>query len=312
VKPFKIGIYLPVLTFDRFGYQYNYKIVLNNLSAFADNVYCVFNGPIEGEAKILESKYPNVKFIFNELTHTADDEGNLIFDIPKQIEAGRFCIETMINDGVDIAISLHINQYIPESSWRPLREYCSELLNKKRRYGWIHKRYQCINKLFDADIMVPWILNLNPYSGYYFSPDSISNRKGEVVATIATGDYRKFHDRSIVDFQFEHSISDLEEKVNFVRNYEDLNKTKRRTIKPHFNRKEHLQYLQNKINKKVLSPEQIDKTGTLIWRNNQPEFLSNMLLRNYAYPSLTRRIYRKYQAQSSTILNFLSTIRYRS
>jgi len=288
----KIGIQLPILTITDFGYQYNADISFRSLSKFADKVYCRLNSPINDELLTFKKKYRNIILISNKYTQSIDNNGNLIYNLDKNQIGNRYVLDQMRKDGIDLALNIHINQYIPEHAFESLRKQCQNILIENKPYGWLYKRYQLKDKLFHADVRLPWILNLQYKKPLFYSPDSISDKFGTILASIQTGDFRRYNKEAIVDVPMELTLEDLKKIVLFTKNMAELRSKKKVQFERGFNEEKQLKYYVDKFSAKYPSFEELDEIGKLIRENDNPDFLSHIILKNIKHPPVYKQLFR--------------------
>jgi hypothetical protein len=301
----KIGIILPIFSIDSLGYQYNAKLTIENLASFSDRLYIKSNGILTPELKKLNI-FSNISIIANKETQSFDENGNITFDLKKNKEANFYVLNKMRKEGMDIAIMVHINQYIPNNSKKNIQNICAKLLKSNKKYAWLYKRYQIANKLTYPDTRLPWIINLH-HQDLSIAPDSLSE-KNKIIASIQSGYFKQFQNISIIDYQFELNIQDQKEKVNFTKNYSDVNAEKGIIVKPYFSEKEYLQFYQKKMDKKILTNDSLDQTGEKIYKNNQKDFLSNYLLSKYKPPTNFYKLLRILRFQYYKLLDFTNSV----
>jgi len=300
----KIGIQLPILTITDFGYQYNADISFRSLSKFADKVYCRLNSPINDELLTFKKKYRNIILISNKYTQSIDNNGNLIYNLDKNQIGNRYVLDQMRKDGIDLALNIHINQYIPEHAFESLRKQCQNILIENKPYGWLYKRYQLKDKLFHADVRLPWILNLQYKKPLFYSPDSISDKFGTILASIQTGDFRRYNKEAIVDVPMELTLEDLKKIVLFTKNMAELRSKKKVQFEHGFNKENQLKYYIDKFSAKYPSSEKLEDYGNKIAQNAKSNFLSKEILKNINPFPLYKRIFRGIKYFSLTLKNY--------
>ena len=203
----KIGIVLPIGPLDRFGYQNNYSLVVENLSNFATHVYICSLSRNRTYVDNLITQYPNVECIANEQTwFDLDSNGNEVFTIDGAIKQTNLGFKRCKQDGMDCGFLIHINQYIQARVMKPLRRKCRNMLKADRLFEWLYKKYQLGDRLFHSDTRVPWILNLQIDNPYVIRPDSLHQKNGHKSYKIEHGEYRSKDHLAIVDNPMEMTI----------------------------------------------------------------------------------------------------------
>ena len=281
----RIGILCPVGPLDRYGYQYNYCTVVENLSSFAERVYLFSSTRNRTNVDSLLARFPNVEYVSNENTWLdVDSSGKELFSIKKLESKTKSILEWMKQDGMDCALDICINQYIPDRAREPLRQVCKDMLETGRPFEWLYKRYQLGNRLFHADTRVPWILNLQIDNPFVIRADSIHHRDGHERYEIEHGDFRSKDHVAIVDAPLEMTLQDLADVLNFTRYYSELNPD----APKHFDRNRVLSYYIRKFDAKIISDEPLDPTGEAIARNSRSDFVCWILLKHYKNPSTAK------------------------
>lgn len=90
------------------------------------------------------------------------------------------------------------------------------MLQNKKPFEWLYKKYQVKDLLFDADVCLPWILNLNIDNPYRIDANSIKNRNTNEQVSIRNGDFKGYNDIAIIDVLGEETMNDVMEKHNFT------------------------------------------------------------------------------------------------
>jgi hypothetical protein len=277
----KIGIVCPIGPLDRYGYQYNHTTVLENLSTFATRVYLCSSTRNRANVDGLLARFHNVEHISNENTwFDMDESGNEIFRISKVEHNINLTLDRCRQDGMDCAIQIHINQYVPSRNMENLRRLCQDMLRAERPFEWLYKRYQLGNRIFHTETRVPWMLNLQIDNQFHVRADSLHHNDGGQKYAIEHGDYRAQNRCAIVDTQMELTLQDLEAKQNFIRCYSELNPE----ANPRFDWNAYFPYFMRKFNAKLISNEPLDGVGQVIAHDSRKDFVSWLLLEHYERP----------------------------
>jgi hypothetical protein len=278
----KIGVLCPVGPLDRFGYQYHYLTIAENLSRFATQLYLVSTTRNRVHVDKLLTRFANVQYISDENTWLPlDDSDNEVFRLAKLLYALNYGLEKCKQDGMDCMVSIHINQYVPEPAFVPLRKALSDMLDAGRPFEWLYKRYQLGDRLFHADTRVPWILNLQVDNPFLMRADSIHHRNGLERYMLEHGDYRSKDHLAIVDMGTELSVQDLADKQNFVSCYAEM----KTGVTPPFDWNTSFPSYVRKYNAKVISDDPLDATGQAIVRDSQSDRLGWLFLKHYRKPN---------------------------
>ena len=264
----KIGIYTPIGDLTKYGYQYYYKIVLNNLQKFSDEVLLIST---TRSNKVGDFKdFPKITFISNKNTWFETLDNKEVFSFDRQCQNQVTAFNYFKNNNFDAYFIVHINQYIPESSFLGLRKICKEMIKKKKPFEWLYKKNQLKNIIFNAHCRLPWILNLKIKNPYRITPDSLTNQKNGKVFKIQSGNFKKFNNIAIVDPIGEFTFNDLEQKHNFI--IHELSKLNNQADLI-FKRENYLKFAIEKLKSKIISKEELSTTGKKILNNSKKRFI---------------------------------------
>jgi hypothetical protein len=285
----KIAVFCPIGPLDRFGYQYNFVEILKSHARFADNVILFSSTRFQIPLDSLIANYQNIRLISDPRSwFNTDESGQEIFSMARILQSANLILEQCKQEGMDCAIFLHINQYVPAISINPLRRECQRLLESRRPFAWLYKRYQYADRLFHADTRLPWIFNLQIDNPYQVDADSIRHRTTGKRIAIQHGDYRRKNTQAIVDCPLEMTIDDLRAVKEFTYHYADL----RLNAPEVFDPQAYFAYHLRKLNAKKISTEKLDETRSVIARSGQPDFISRSLLAAYSPPNFQRKVLR--------------------
>lgn len=278
----KIGIILPVGDLTTFGYFHHARTIVANHLAFADQVIVMSSSRNTNE-KTFESN-SHLRVLSNEKTWFPLHHEHELFGfaaLNNNINAGR---DVLRQAGADIAIEIHINQYIPKASVPQIRHACERMLSRKKPYTWLYKKYQLLNWIFHADTRLPWIYNLTVENPYDFDADSLKHRMTSELVRITTDNFSRHDNEAIVDVIGENTLLEAQKKHEFM--ITELRKLNG-TFNPYnsanlqFDQDVYMSYHQQKINQKSRSREMLDPTGQRVYENSQSEFLSHTWQNQY-------------------------------
>lgn len=278
----KIGILCPIGPLDRFGYQYNTLPILRSLTTFGTKVYLCSSTRNRAQIDTILETFPTVEYIAGPETWFAQDEhGDEVHEIFQITRNVTRMMEHARRDGMDVGVSIHISQYVQDRAMDPLRAVAQRMLDDGRPYDWLHKKYQLYDRLFHADVRVPWIVNLRIDNPYTFSPDSLTQRDTGETVRIESADFRAHDDVAIVDCPMERTPQDLVDFKEFTRFYAELNPNAPTGFDWDYIR----EYYVRKFNVKHISDEPLDPTGRAIAAASRPDFVSHLLLDRYQPPA---------------------------
>ena len=278
----KIGILCPIGPLDRFGYQYNTQPVLRSLTTFGTKVYLCSSTRNRAQIDTILETFPNVEYIAGPETWFPQDEHgdevHAIFQITRNVTR---MMEHARRDSMDVGISIHISQYVQDRAMEPLCAVAQRMLDDGRPYDWLYKKYQLHDRLFHADVRVPWILNLRIDNPFTFSPDSLTHRDTDERIRIESGHFRAHDDMSVVDCPMERTPQDLVDFKLFTQFYAELNPDAPTGFDWDYIR----EYYVRKFNAKTISDEPLDPIGREFAAASRAEFVSHLLLDRYQPPT---------------------------
>ncbi len=291
----KVAILLPIGRLDRFGYQHLYRLILQNHCEFADKVFLLASTRFVSPDLFRE--YRNAELVSLEVALPDLIDGREAMNLSKFSDGFDQCQLMIKNQGYDVCLNIHINQYVPRRAFEPLRAICNNLVKNDQPYAWLYKRYQLRDLLFDADCRLPWIVNLHGHESYRFGADSIRNEKTNAWVRIEFSDYLKFNNQAIVDVLGEHTLQDAQAKYEYtIKEHRKLNGTYNPNDASNlvFNPGEYFRYNLGKINRKRISQDKLDEFGTEIFNRSRPDFVSRKFRAEYSpsQPSWRRRLIR--------------------
>ena len=258
----KIGVTCIIGHLDRYGYQYIYRDCIHNQAAFADRLYLV--NAVRSEAGIGEllEKYPNIEYISDESVWPGLGVEGL--DLSKMVEGMNVGLEAGIKDGMDCMILMCNNWYIPEPE--ALAERCREMLRGSSGWGWLYRKDQLAGTMFHASVRLPYIISGT--ASHKWGMDALHLQDGERIPW-QHADWRAYDKGAVVDVPLEMPLGDLNAKLDYF----------------HHDREKHgVSYSIGRFRKaKHISGESLSPTGLSIAANNQPEFVSNEVLRGLGY-----------------------------
>ena len=153
----------------------------------------------------------------------------------------------------------------------------------------------CGNLLFNADRALPWVFNLTGNNEWKTIPDAIINENTKKKISFKKGNFKKYNNQAIIDVPFEITLLDIKEKYEFVRKtYERIELINDPVFLERitFNQNKWMNYMQNKINEKKISKQEIDETGKQILKLRKDYFLSNYFEKNYKHSNRYKKLYK--------------------
>jgi hypothetical protein len=275
----KIGVILPIGNLKKFGYQHNHQVVIDNLAHFADELVIV-SSTRENPAT-LGKEYKNVHYISDERTWFEQKEGKEIFTYATLTANLKIALDVLKKDGCDVVMQVHINQYISTEAADNLKKQAAELIKSKEPFAWIYKKYQLAEWLFQADVRVPWMLNLTVDNPYVYDSDAIVNTQSKEMIRIESGNFSLYNNQAVTDILLQYTLEDARDLFLFTQaeNLKLSGKTPSDQVE--FEPQKWEKYMQYKINAKIRSEEKLDQTGTTLLKNAQENFVCFMFQRKY-------------------------------
>ena len=116
----KIGIVCQIGNLEKFGYHHIHEVVLQSFCSFADNVVLISSSR-EPHFRANDSK---IQLVSSAQTwFDLDENGNERYSLDKLVSNDNIGLGILTENGFDIALFIHINQYIPETHFESLRHY---------------------------------------------------------------------------------------------------------------------------------------------------------------------------------------------
>lgn len=278
----KIGIVCPIGNLEKFGYHHIHDIVLQSFCSFADKVVLISSSR---DAHVAV-KNPKIQRVSSPQTwFDLDEKGNELYSMDKLRANSILGLDILAEDGFDIALMVHINQYIPETNFENIRNYIQKLLQRGKPFTWLYKMYQCGTQLFDADVRLPWVYNLHHRKRYMIAPDSTLYFRNWLLwhstkkVTIKSGSFKAFNNISIVDVLGEFTEKECEALWTLVKDRGGYTKGKSFLVDNAYNHEVWLKYMTNKLKAKRHSSEELDTFGNAICERSRPDFVCHELLR---------------------------------
>ncbi len=279
----RIAVLCPIGPLDHFGYQYNYMITVRSYAEFADRVYMYSSSRNRANVDRILAAFPNVTYISDERTwFSLDEYDHEIFRVTDFERNNDIALARAKADGMDCAVHIHVNQYIEHKNGQALKKIIKSMLEKRHLFEWVYRRYQLANKLFDADVRHPWLLNLTIDNPFFIRADAIHHKDGNERYCMELGNFDKQNSIAIIDAGMEMTLQDLADVRDFTRGYVEKNPD----ANPQFDWSVYKPYYVNKFNKKNMSNDLPDIVGQEIARENRSDFLSNLFLASYKPKSL--------------------------
>lgn len=278
----KIGIVCPIGNLMQFGYHRISDIILQCFHSFADKVVLISSSR---DAQVAVKSPKNQLISSAQTWFDLDENGNECYSMDKLVVNSNLGLDILTEDGFDIALLVHINQYIPETHFENIRHYMQDLFQRDKPFTWLYKMYQCGSSLFDADRRLPWIYNLHYRKQYSIAPDStLYFRKwlfwySTKKVTIQSGSFQAFNRVSIVDVVGELTEKECEALWSFVGDRGGYHPGRSMLRNSAYYHEVWLQYMTHKLKAKHPSSEPLDAFGTAICQQSSPDFVCHELLR---------------------------------
>jgi len=268
----KIGVVVPIGHLNKHGYQYTWRECLRSHVAFGHKVYLVQSTRNQtGRTEILDT-YPGLEFISDADTWFELHDDGEFFNIPQIAENLNRGARAAVDDGMDCLVHVDINSYIPEPG--VLRGRCEEMLVNGGPYIWMYRMDQLADTMFHASTRLANIINLA--FSVEFMADATWIEKCGIIGR-KSGDFKEYDSGAIVDVTMEMPLSDMESRQNYIRCYHDRGGM---APSPVFNEGFFWSYTVRRMKtEKKLVGRPMSVTGLLIAHNNEPDFISNEVLR---------------------------------
>lgn len=212
----KLAVITPIGDLNRFGYQYTADLCLQNQALLADRLWIVQSMPGgKGPAQLPR----NAVYLDAPEFHFKD--GTYSFE---QVHWNRNAALLFAKrQGYDVALTLDCNWHIPIPAMQWIRGEAEMMVLKDQPWGWIYARYQFGHYLTGAAVRYPYLINLGAWNRWtYDARDGIRNELQAAEQVSERGNFTELNKWSVIDAGYELTISDLKDKLEFVRFYSDL------------------------------------------------------------------------------------------
>jgi SAM-dependent methyltransferase len=278
----KLALLSPIGPLDRYGYQNIYPVALESFSLLTERIYLVSSTRNNANVEGIKKQFPKLTYISNEETwYKLDDDGNEIFDIFQLNTNLDIGVEQIKRDGMDAVFLIAINNYIPEKAIPLLYQKAEKMLADGRPVEWGYRRFQIKNRLFVPDLKIVQFINLQIPKHYHFRFDWTESPDGEKLPRQDNGLFHEGVSEAVVDCAMEMTVKDLQDKLNFIKGYIQLNPN----ALPKFTFKHNVEgYYLPKYLDKTIARDSLDRFGQIIAQNSAPDFVSSYLIRQYFSP----------------------------
>ncbi len=278
----KIAIVCSIGNLHRFGYHHIHEVVLKSFCSFADKVVLISSSR-DAKVAVRSSKIQLVSTA--QTWFDIDENGNECYSIDKLVANMNQGLDILAAEGFDIALVIHINQYIPETKSENIQQYLQDFLHRDKPYTWLYKMYQCGPQLFEADRRLPWIYNLHYRNRYLKGPDSTMYFRKWLFwswtkrVTIQSGLFKAFNKVSIVDVVGEITEEECKALWSFVDDRGGYHPGRSMLVNGVYYHDVFLKYMTGKLKAKHPSSEPLDTFGAAICQQSSPDFVCHELLR---------------------------------
>lgn len=124
--------------------------------------------------------------------------------------------------GYDVAITICVNWYVEGRAAHAIFEKCRQMTIRERDFDYLYRRVQIGNRLFDSDRRSPCAINIDKVRGDVVKVLVDQIQIGAQHYTADRGGFAAHNDESYIDCEFELTIDEMREKMQDVRNYEDI------------------------------------------------------------------------------------------
>jgi hypothetical protein len=206
----KIACIVPIGSLTKFGYQYHWTAILENLADTFDKVYLITTTK---ENTALSVRIENVELIVNKtVLFDIDKDGQEIFSIYNIYAALSLGKTISKKDGFDVAINMSINMYIDKINSLKMRGYCADIIRKRKPFGYMGKAFQIDGLVTYPNTRIPAVINANYADDISYDIDILNYKKKRYGWQ---GGFRAGADFYAIDLLGPESRIDLHEKYDY-------------------------------------------------------------------------------------------------
>jgi hypothetical protein len=167
----KIAVNIPIGSLTKYGYQYQYDLVIDNLSISFDKVYLSTTTRENFDLNL--SKYSNVELVVDEGSLFKIENNKEVFELKKLYNTLEISKNNSKKDGMDFLVQMAINTYITKNEAAKMRIYCEFLYSNNKPFGYYGKSFQIYDKVYFANTLSANIINLKHADDLYWSVDTL-------------------------------------------------------------------------------------------------------------------------------------------
>lgn len=255
----KIAVNVPIGSLQKYGYQYQYDLVIDNLSICFDKVY--ISTTTRENLDLDLTKYSNVELVVNENSLFKLKNNKEVFDLQKLYHTLEISKKMSKEDGMDFLVQMAINTYITPNEAVKMRMYCDSLFSENKPFGYYGKCFQIYNKVYFANTVQANVINLKYSDDLYWTVDALMF-KGEKYGWNSRS-FFKNPPFSIIDIYGVLTDFDFKNRFNFYE--KTLMKNEFDVDLGEYSFKKEIKKMEKKVSRLVLNKNyQMDKNGILI------------------------------------------------
>jgi hypothetical protein len=211
----KIAIVCPIGDLSRFGYQRVARACLKGWLAVGD-LFLIHSSRAEMPFKI------KATYIRDDRTLLKMVDGVERFDYRVVANNANIGLQAARLAGYDAAITICVNWYVEAIAARAIIAKCEVLPNICRDYDFLFRRMQIRDQLFDSDLASIAIFRISGFSTFSVGvlADKVEVNGNNVLRE--RGEFCREHSAAYIDVGLEVTDAEFADKMQDVRNYEDL------------------------------------------------------------------------------------------
>lgn len=236
----KIAVNIPIGSLTKYGYQYQYDLVIDNLSISFDKVY--LSTTIRENFDLNLSKYSNVELIVDEGSLFKIENNKEVFELKKLYNTLEISKNKSKKDGMDFLVQMAINTYITKNEVVKMRIYCEFLYSKNKPFGYYGKSFQVYDKVYFVNTLSANVVNLKHADDLYWDVDALIYKEKkygwlsrsifestpfsiiDIYGVLTENDYKNrfyFYEKSFMkgdigEFSFKKEIKKVEKKISRI------------------------------------------------------------------------------------------------
>jgi hypothetical protein len=271
----KLAVIIPVGFVDRHGYQRHLYECVGSFAGF-DRLYLAESLRVApGLAELAQATGATI--VEDEACRfEITPDGAERYDYGQVNALRNVALDRARADGCDAVFEAACNWYAPPDVVVNIRLNAEVMLAADLPWAWLYWRYQLAGQLYHTGDRAPWLVNL--HYGYQYTPqDWLVGPDGGRTAGYEHGDWVARDNVALIDCPLEMTLDELRDKSNRVRCYQDLVPKRNPVFDWNYWRAYYVRRFGPAM--KTFSDEALQGVGRIVAARSQPDFISQIVLR---------------------------------